>query len=81
MPSENRQCKRKGEILSHDARQGLLSQVEVKAVSIPKVRNGKAMQSKGCRRRRGDAGAGAGWGADGENGDHKLEGAVTQSSA
>lgn len=62
MPSENRQCKRKGEILSHNARKGLLSQVEVKAVSIPKVRNGKVMQSKKYRRRRWDAGVGWGWG-------------------
>lgn len=30
----------------------------MKAVSIPKVRNGKVMQSKRCRRRRWDAGGG-----------------------
>lgn len=59
MPSENTQRKRKGEILSHHARRGLLSQVEVKAMSIPNVRNGKVMESKMCRRRRWDSGGGA----------------------
>ena len=42
-----------------------MSQVEVKAVSIPKVRNGKVMQSKRCRRRRWDAGGG--WVAGGDD--------------
>ena len=37
----------------------------MKAVSIPKVRNGKVMQSKRCRRRRWDAGGG--WVAGGDD--------------
>lgn len=36
-----------------------MSQVEVKAMSIPNVRNGKVMESKMCRRRRWDSGGGA----------------------